>query len=387
MVIFASFGHDTAHAQASASRYRAANVAYPGAYSFARSLNNAGDVAGTYTVSFAITRAYVWSSRNQAPSVPPEILTGPYTIQRSVSINDAGVLCFTGFRTEASGELLARAVIDNHGLFTEVAPIAGMYSDAAAMNNSNHAAGRTEVGPSMIHAYLFASGATIDLGQIEPPHGVNFAASGLNDADVVIGTGDNALGGRSGFLWNGAMVNLGALTPIAINNAGIICGTRAVGNATRAFIRYPDGTVFDLPTLGGRDIAATGINNFGAVVGFGQTDSGAAVGFIYEAGVLTDINAMLNRDARGRGIQVAAAYAINDAGQILVSDGYDPLLLTLADDCPADFNADGGADGADVAAFFAAWDGGSLASDVNDDGGVDGADVAVFFAAWSAGAC
>jgi len=55
--------------------------------------------------------------------------------------------------------------------------------------------------------------------------------------------------------------------------------------------------------------------------------------------------------------------------------------------CPADFNQDGGVDGDDVAAFFAAWSSSESAADVNFDGGVDGSDVEVFFAAWSAGGC
>jgi len=55
--------------------------------------------------------------------------------------------------------------------------------------------------------------------------------------------------------------------------------------------------------------------------------------------------------------------------------------------CPADFNNDGGIDGADVEAFFAAWEAGDPNSDVNSDGGIDGADVESFFAAWEAGGC
>ncbi len=55
--------------------------------------------------------------------------------------------------------------------------------------------------------------------------------------------------------------------------------------------------------------------------------------------------------------------------------------------CPADFNQDGGIDGGDVDAFFAAWESGDSSADVNQDGGVDGADVSAFFAAWEAGGC
>lgn len=53
----------------------------------------------------------------------------------------------------------------------------------------------------------------------------------------------------------------------------------------------------------------------------------------------------------------------------------------------ADFNEDGGVDGADVEAFFQAWEAAEERADVNRDGGVDGADVEAFFQAWEAGGC
>jgi hypothetical protein len=55
--------------------------------------------------------------------------------------------------------------------------------------------------------------------------------------------------------------------------------------------------------------------------------------------------------------------------------------------CPADFNQDGGIDGADVAAFFTQWEAGAPCGDVNLDGGIDGEDVSAFFASWENGAC
>ncbi len=55
--------------------------------------------------------------------------------------------------------------------------------------------------------------------------------------------------------------------------------------------------------------------------------------------------------------------------------------------CPADFNQDGGIDGADVDAFYAAWEAGEDAADVNQDGGIDGSDVDTFFVAWENGGC
>ncbi len=62
-------------------------------------------------------------------------------------------------------------------------------------------------------------------------------------------------------------------------------------------------------------------------------------------------------------------------------------LIPIGRPCFADYNQDGGIDGADVQAFFADWELGLSAADVNQDGGIDGADVDTFFAAWEAGAC
>ena len=63
------------------------------------------------------------------------------------------------------------------------------------------------------------------------------------------------------------------------------------------------------------------------------------------------------------------------------------LTTLLKPPCPADFNVDGGVDGADVAAFFEAWQGGDFLADVNDDGGVDGGDAGDFMIRWTAGDC
>jgi hypothetical protein len=59
-----------------------------------------------------------------------------------------------------------------------------------------------------------------------------------------------------------------------------------------------------------------------------------------------------------------------------------PVTLTI---CIGDFNCDGGVDGSDIEAFFAAWVEASPAADVNQDGGVDGSDVEVFFERWVSG--
>lgn len=66
---------------------------------------------------------------------------------------------------------------------------------------------------------------------------------------------------------------------------------------------------------------------------------------------------------------------------------YDNFFVRVTAPCAADFNDDGGVDGADVEAFFAEWERGGSRGDVNSDGGVDGSDVEAFFALWEAGGC
>ena len=55
--------------------------------------------------------------------------------------------------------------------------------------------------------------------------------------------------------------------------------------------------------------------------------------------------------------------------------------------CAADFNEDGGVDGADVEAFYIVWESGEGCGDVNEDGGVDGGDIEYFFVLWEQGGC
>jgi len=60
---------------------------------------------------------------------------------------------------------------------------------------------------------------------------------------------------------------------------------------------------------------------------------------------------------------------------------------TTCPPCAADYNQDGGVDGADIASFFPDWEGSAPCADVNLDGGTDGGDIQTFFERWEAGGC
>ena len=51
----------------------------------------------------------------------------------------------------------------------------------------------------------------------------------------------------------------------------------------------------------------------------------------------------------------------------------------------ADYNADGGVDGADLELFLVEWERGEMTTDVNGDGGVDGLDIESFLTLWTQG--
>ena len=110
-------------------------------------------------------------------------------------------------------------------------------------------------------------------------------------------------------------------------------------------------------------------------------------GFI--EGANTDTLRFTNLSEFDDGLEVFSVI-FNDCGTTAVSTTARLTVLpegSCGAPCPADFNQDGGVDGADIDSFFGAWEAGDTGADVNQDGGVDGSDIDTFFTAWEAGGC
>src|SRR5262249_10346246 len=141
-------------------------------------------------------------------------------------------------------------------------------------------------------------------------------AFALNNSGEVVGNSKANSGAINGFLYsNGAMTDLGtASSAIAINNLGQVAGQTGLGGA----FLYSNGTFTDLGTLGGGDSRPFAVNDSGQVVGSSTLSPGVVHAFLYSNGVMIDLNALIDPSLN---VTLSAAYAINNAGQILAEAG------------------------------------------------------------------
>jgi probable HAF family extracellular repeat protein len=159
------------------------------------------------------------------------------------------------------------------------------------------------------------------------------AATAINDAGQVVGISgrcDQAVGrhtARHAVLWeNGTIVNLGTLggdtwnTPTAINRHGDVVGFASQAGddpdapRLRAFLWTRSGGIRDLGVLDGHATAlALGINDSGQIVGTSCPAAGACHAFLFENGVMKDLNSY-----RGPGYpyHLTRAQDINNEGAI-----------------------------------------------------------------------
>jgi probable HAF family extracellular repeat protein len=109
---------------------------------------------------------------------------------------------------------------------------------------------------------------------------------------------------------------------VDINNSGQAVGEFGSPTGFGAFITGPNGIgMTDLGTLGGQNSNATGINDFGEVVGRAETANGEYHAFLFSHGGLTNLNLLDVMVATGwMDIQVID---INNKGQIL-GNAFDP---------------------------------------------------------------
>jgi probable HAF family extracellular repeat protein len=153
------------------------------------------------------------------------------------------------------------------------------------------------------------------------PDGVAF---GINEHGQAVGYSGNCIAATHAVTWQDNNISVlqdlgGTSSNIAyvINNHGQVAGqVRSADNTTYvAALWEADGSLTNLGVLPGDFAAfATGINDRGQVVGNNfDSDFNWSHGFIWQDGVMTDINALIPADSN---LYVISASNINERGQI-----------------------------------------------------------------------
>jgi probable HAF family extracellular repeat protein len=154
------------------------------------------------------------------------------------------------------------------------------------------------------HAFLFSGGTMAPLFPLE-----EFSnAEDINNAGQVVGSAS-----VGGYVWRGPgdVVELGFVSPVAINDHGLVVGSSGSGTS----FLWADGQYTELRTLGGSSNAASDIDNFGAVVGWSTTAEGDAHAFFADYGVIAgggvpfDLGTLGGRNSYANGM--------NDSGQVV----------------------------------------------------------------------
>ena len=279
-----------------------------GVGSGAAGVNEAGDVVGTANTGWSEPHAFRWSAG---------VMTGIHAMggwgSEGTDISDDGWVVGSAGNNSGYAEAMYWFGADP----IPVGTLGDRWSQAFAINNDHRIVGRSANAEGLIEAFSWDDGVIVGLGSLV--EGDFSEAWDVNDAGVIVGDA----GAEGGFLHafryaDGVMSDLGTPSPNfeaswanGINDAGaIVGGTQVAGGGQVYPFVLTDGQWDVITEMQG---AADAVNASGQVVGTSFTPAGESA-FIYEDGVLTDLNQLL---PAGSGWQLAAAIDINDAGQIV----------------------------------------------------------------------
>ncbi len=316
-----------------------------GASSSANGINDRGVIVGSSVWTNGETHAFIWSN-----GVMSRLLTQPW-ITNSVAydINESGHV--VGYANTPGGMrqafLLAGATYTNLGVFA-----GGQFSLAVALNDFDQLAGQSDITNAFgtnPHAFRWTNGVMADLGTLDGSSAFSSQAFDIDNAGRVVGFAFYYCPWNcwDPFIWIDANTNglrepeemialdgLGGSYGQArgINELGQIVGEAAQSgfSTIHAFLLTPqngqwntDGDyntpnpyIVDLGTLGGTNSTAVAVNDAGTVVGSSELANGMTHAFIYDAGLMVDLNELI---ATNSGWTLGHASAINSSGHIVGS--------------------------------------------------------------------
>jgi len=323
----------------------------------ATSLNDLGQVVGRYNVVNAAgvssNASYIWQNGTMT-ALPltglkiggpndgqPVTMPGRGSLARS--LNNNGIIIGTGDELPgATDRAMTWTPNGSGGYSLTVEEFGGVESYFTDINNVDQIAGYHIFAPGKQNAIYRENGSNTNT--ILPGIGGDRnQALALNDNGQVVGSVDgdgvqNDTTVNSAALWqkdasgNYVLTNLGrngSQQSVAreINDIGQVVGQLTNGSgatATSSAFLWQNNAFTDLGGLGGTVRNAVGINNQGQVVGFSSNSSNQELAFIWNDGMMADLNSLLVDSllVGGANVSLTRATGINNRGDIAAYGTY-----------------------------------------------------------------
>lgn len=229
-----------------------------GSFSQARGIADRGLVTGSSSLASGETRAFVWE-QGRMTALPP--LNGaPFS--EGIDVNDSGVV------VGQSGGIATRW---QNGGVESLGSLGGGSSFATGINSSGVIVGNSSTPSGAFHGFVFRNGVMTDLGTFG---GVSSSADGINSSGDIVGSfqPSSESGPRAFVIRGGVFTDLGVLNQsaraTAISNSGLIVGEGGSPAFNHAILWDYNRNLVDLGTLPGSNFSsATSVNSGGTIVG------------------------------------------------------------------------------------------------------------------------
>lgn len=215
---------------------------------------------------------------------------------------------------------------------TDLGSLNGGETHVTAINNSGDVVGWSRIAPGQQHAFLYRGGQMIDIG---PQDTFYSTAEAINNAGLVAGSkyqnamestfiyGPNGISSPGSFGWRTALYERAT----HINNNGQIAGYAhyTADDSERAFVSSGNG-LHDLGTLGGKQSYLAGLNDAGQGAGYSSVASGALHAVASDGHSLTDLGTLGGNNSwanaiNQQGVIVGVSNTIDSSVQAFISHG------------------------------------------------------------------
>ena len=268
-------------------------------------INNAGHVVGTARdAETGQERAVVW---RDGTLVDLGTLGGG--LSRATGISDADLVVGESYTAESEVDIHA-FVWDGEVMHDLGIP--GRDSGADAINAAGQIVGYEDDVFGNMHAMLWERGEGHRLDRFDSGYSRATAINSAGQAVFVL-YWSGAGGSAESYLWDsGPLADLGSFEALGLNTRGDVIGVPSTPVLFTGGFVWRSGTTQELEGVG--ELALPwAINDLGQVVGSTRMTTGAEHAFLWDSGVMIDLNDSIDR---GSGWELSRATAINSVGQI-----------------------------------------------------------------------